>query len=254
MNLAKVTAMSRKTIDIIKKHSPKILTGLGIAGMIITTITAVKATPKAMAAIEQKEKEENRELSVKEKIKVSWRYYLPSALTGSASIAALISASSISTRRETALAAAYALSENAFKDYQDKALDIVGEKKEQEIRDAVAKERMDKVPVINNEIITTGRGDTLCYDALSGRYFKSDIESIRKAENNFNRKMRDDVRMTLNELYDEIGIPAISIGENLGWDINVGRGYVDFEFSSHLTDSGVPCLVVGHRNPPKYIY
>ncbi len=30
----------------IKKHSPEILTGIGIAGMITTTVMAVRATPK----------------------------------------------------------------------------------------------------------------------------------------------------------------------------------------------------------------
>ena len=35
----------RKTVQ---KHSPEILTGIGIAGMIATAAIAVKATPKAL--------------------------------------------------------------------------------------------------------------------------------------------------------------------------------------------------------------
>ena len=37
----------------IKKHSPEILTGIGIAGMITTTVMAVRATPKALILIEE---------------------------------------------------------------------------------------------------------------------------------------------------------------------------------------------------------
>lgn len=37
-----------------KKHSPEILTGIGIAGMITTTVMAVRATPKALILIEEK--------------------------------------------------------------------------------------------------------------------------------------------------------------------------------------------------------
>ena len=36
------------------KHSPEILTGVGIAGMITTTVLAVKATPKALRLIDDK--------------------------------------------------------------------------------------------------------------------------------------------------------------------------------------------------------
>ena len=40
----------RSTMD---KHSPEILTGIGITGMITTTVLAVKATPKALELIEE---------------------------------------------------------------------------------------------------------------------------------------------------------------------------------------------------------
>ena len=34
------------------KHSPEILTGVGIAGMVTTTVMAVRATPKAIRLLE----------------------------------------------------------------------------------------------------------------------------------------------------------------------------------------------------------
>ena len=43
----------------LKKHSPEILTGIGIAGMISATVMAVRATPKALQNIEHEKKEQN---------------------------------------------------------------------------------------------------------------------------------------------------------------------------------------------------
>lgn len=41
-------AIARSMGMALQKHSPEILTGIGIAGMITTTILAVRATPKAL--------------------------------------------------------------------------------------------------------------------------------------------------------------------------------------------------------------
>ena len=64
-----------KSIPIrISKHGPEILTGVGIAGMIGTTVMAVKATPKAIQLLEDKKKETGVEqLPVKEVVKATWR-------------------------------------------------------------------------------------------------------------------------------------------------------------------------------------
>ena len=49
----------RTTKRFFKNHTPEILTGLGTAGMIFTTVLAVKATPKALKLIDEKKKELN---------------------------------------------------------------------------------------------------------------------------------------------------------------------------------------------------
>ncbi len=48
----------------IKKHSPEILTGIGIAGMITTTVMAVRATPKALIS-SKREKRKSEPKSLK---------------------------------------------------------------------------------------------------------------------------------------------------------------------------------------------
>lgn len=243
-----------------RKHSPEILTGIGIAGMLSTTVLAVRATPKALMLIEEKKREkkfagEQPELTKVEIAKTAWKPYIPAAVTGVASVACLVGASSVNARRNAALAAAYALSESTLADYKEKVVETIGEKKAQEVKDAIAKDRVENDPVSRKEVIITDKGETLCYDALSGRYFKSDIEYIRRAVNNLNERLLFDTHISLNEYYDEIGLEEIfPMGENLGWTVDpdsANKGLIELDFSSQLAE-GTPCLVVGFRNAPRY--
>ena len=249
-----------------RKHSPEILTGIGIAGMISTTVLAVRATPKALMLIEEKKREKkfavikdggDPELTKIEVVKTAWKPYIPATVTGAASVACLMGASSVNARRNAALAAAYALSETTLADYKEKIVSTIGEKKAQEVKDAIAKDKVENDPVSHKEIVITGKGETLCYDALSGRYFKSDIEYIRRAVNNLNERLLFDTHISLNEYYEEIGLEEIfPMGENLGWTVDpdsANKGLIELDFSSQLA-GGTPCLVVGFSNAPRYDY
>lgn len=237
----------------IKKHSPEILTGIGIAGMITTTVMAVRATPKALILIEEKKEEIGAEkLEAMDMVKTTWACYIPAAITGTLSVACLIGASSVNARRNAALATAYTLSESALKDYQGKVIEMFGEKKNEAVKDAVAKDKVEKNPVVTREVIITEKGNTLCYDAISGRYFKSDIEKIKKAECELNRQMLDDMYVSLNDFYYEIGLDSVKLGDELGW--NVDSGYIDLSFSSQLASDGTPCLVIDYSVAPRYDY
>ena len=235
----------------IKKHSPEILTGIGIAGMITTTVMAVRATPKALILIEERKEEIGAEkLEAMDMVKTTWACYIPAAITGTLSVACLIGASSVNARRNAALATAYTLSESALKDYQGKVIEMFGEKKNEAVKDAVAKDKVEKNPVVTREVIITEKGNTLCYDAISGRYFKSDIEKIKKAECELNRQMLDDMYVSLNDFYYEIGLDSVKLGDELGW--NVDNGYIDLSFSSQLASDGTPCLVIDYSIAPRY--
>ena len=249
-NVSKIIKGVRKTID---KYSPEILTGIGIAGMITTVVMAVKATPKAMILISDKKVENDTDvLTPIETVKTAWTCYVPATVTGVLSVACLLGASSVNARRNTALATAYSISESALKGYQEKVIETIGEKKESNIRDAIAKDKIDQNPVSNREIILTEKGNTLCYDSISGRYFKSDIDCLKKAENELNRQMRDELYISLNDFYYEIGLNPTSIGNDLGW--NMDHGYINLSFSSHITDNGTPCLVIDYEIVPMYDY
>ena len=96
------------------------------------------------------------------------------------------------------------------------------------------------------------KGNTLCYDSISGRYFKSDIEKIKKAENELNKKMLNEMYLSLNEFYDELGLRPTSLGNELGW--NIDDGLIDIHFSSQLSEDDQPCLVLDYCVAPRYGY
>lgn len=249
----RLSDMAKSVRTILSKHSPEILVGIGISGMVATTILAVRATPKALVLIEEAKREkESDSLTPVETIQAAWKCYIPAAVTGMASIACIIGSNSVNAKRSAALATAYTLSENALREYKDKVVETIGEKKEKEVRNAIAKDKIEKNPVSSKEVILTKKGDTLCYDVLSGRYFKSDIEKLKRCMNEINRQILNDGSASLNDFYYEIGLDSIKIGDDLGWDTR--QGLVDIEFSSQLASDGTPCLVLDFSIAPVYDY
>lgn len=238
-----------------KKHSPELLTGIGIAGMVTTVVLAVRATPKALRLIDEKKADISEEETIPriEAVKAAWKVYVPAVLTGILSTICLIGANSVNQRRNAAIAAAYSLSESALKEYREKVVETIGERKEQAIRDDISKDRITENPV--REVIVSDRGSTLCYDSLSGRYFKSDIEKLRRIVNDLNRRMRDEMFISLNDFYCAVDNPDLGptkLGDMLGW--NIDKGYIDLNFSSQLTTDGTPCLVLDYTVVPEYEY
>lgn len=252
------------------KNAPTILAMTGITAMASSTYWAVKATPKALALKEKAEVEKNKKagtfkgdkvndwipLTKVEIVQTCWRCYAPAFITGVLGAACLIGANSMNLRKNAALAAAYALSETNFKEYREKTLEEVGEKKEEKIRNAVAEEKITKNPVNTSTVLETGNGDTLCYDAICGRYFKSSIEKLKSALNELNMELVQDGYVSLNQYYDLIGLPDGMLGDDLGWSINDHHSTVQLDLSAQLTKDEVqtPCMVVAFKYGPIYNY
>lgn len=244
----------KSTSDTLVKHSPEILTGLGTAGMIVCTILAVRATPKALKLIEEEKKEKGVEkLTPVETVKAAWKPYIPAIAVGTTSVACIIGASATNYRRNAALTAAYKLSETAFTEYREKVIETIGEEKEKEVKSNIAKDRVEKNPVSKSTVVVTGSGNTLCLDETSGRYFYSDKNYIEKIQNDLNRRMLYDIcgYVSLNEFYDELDIDHLDIGDKIGWNT---AHMIDIHIEGGVSDDGRPCLVIMHNNPPKYDY
>ena len=193
------------------------------------------------------------ELTPVETIKTCWKCYIPATLTTILSAVCLIGASTVSAKRNAALATAYSISEAALREYQEKVVEVIGEKKEKAVRDAVAKDQIERDPVTKSEVvIIDSNSNTLCYEPLSGRYFKSTIDKIKKAEIKLDRQMIQEMYVSLNDFYWEIGLDETDLGDKMGW--NLSKGYMDLSFSSQLADDGTPCAVIVYGIPPVYDY
>lgn len=253
MDKSNITNIIKGIKASISRHSPEILTGIGIAGMVTTTILAVKATPKAIKLIEAEKRAKHVDaLSPVDTVKTVWKCYIPAAMTGVSSIACLIGSNAINAKRNAALTTVYTLSEMARNEYKEKVIETIGEKKERAIKEKVDAERIKKNPVSKKEVIITEKGTTLCYDHVFGRYFKSDIDIINRAMNKINREIVINMYASLNDFYAELGLSPVEMGYDLGW--NIDDGTIEIEPSSQLADDGTPCLVIDYNISPKYNY
>ena len=237
MDKSNITNIIKGIKASISRHSPEILTGIGIAGMVTTTILAVQATPKAIKLIEAEKRAKHVDaLSPVDTVKTVWKCYIPAAMTGVSSIACLIGSNAINAKRNAALTTVYTLSEMARNEYKEK----------------VDAERIKRDPVSKKEVIITEKGTTLCYDHVFGRYFKSDIDIINRAMNKINREIVINMYASLNDFYAELGLSPVEMGYDLGW--NIDDGTIEIEPSSQLADDGTPCLVIDYSVSPKYNY
>ena len=250
----KLSKILKNTKMTVSKHSPEILTGIGVAGMIGTVVLAVKATPKALMLMEDAEQDKGEPLTAPEKVKACYKCYIPAVVSGATSIACVIGANSVNARRNAAIATAYKLSETAFTEYKQQVVETIGEKKAKVVKEKVAKKKLEKNPVTSNQIIITEKGNTLCYDSISGRYFKSDIETIKKAVNELNSRMvGGEMYISLTEYYTEIGLQPTLVSDELGWNLN-HEGVIELDFSSMIAEDGTPCIVVDYMVAPRYDY
>jgi len=242
----------------IERESPTILTGLGITGIATTAIMAAKATPKALYLLEQEREKRYRDeskrkpISTIDTIKIVWKCYLPAVLVGTTTAMCFIGAHSINLRRNAALASLYSITEASLRNYQEKVVEVIGKNKEEKIHDALVQDKIDQNPVSKNEIIITGNGETLFFDSWSGRYFKSDIEKVRKIQNDLNQDLLSgrDMYLPLNSLYDELGLERIEAGKEIGWSFDYGM--LEIKFTSKITDNGIPCIVLEYSIYPKH--
>ena len=248
MDISKLIESSKKKLS---DNAPEIMIGFGLAGMLTSTIMAVKATPKAMAIIEEEKDYLNRELTKIEKAKLVWKPYVPAALGYCASTALIIGANNVNSKRSAMFAGAYKLSEQTLATYRDKVIETIGEEKEREISDKVARDKVKEARQTSyhaNEVIY-GTGQCLCYDPISGRYFNSDMDKIRKIENDLNYRLMKENMISLNEFYTELGMECTDMGFKYGW--NIDEGLIEVRFTSTITDDNKLCLVVTFARSPR---
>jgi Family of unknown function (DUF6353) len=229
-------------VKTLKANSPEILTALGVGGVMSTSYLTAKASFKSCREIDEMEANEGEAPEPKEKLKerflLTWKNYIPPVLSGAATIVCIIGSNKASGHKTAAAVTAYSLTERAFSEYREKVVEELGHRKEEKIRDTIAQEKVEKIPS-REVMITTVSGHVLCCELYTGRYLRSDMESLRKAQNDLNAILISQIYASLDEFYDLVGLPYTSNSCMLGWDSDK---FMELEFSTVVGQSGEPCL------------
>lgn len=247
---------AKKILDMV---SAEAALGCAIGGVFITAFAAGEARLKAddiLANIESDRYEAGikEPLTTQEKVKETWKCYIPTLVSSMATVGFMIWSHQIQGRKLVALASAYAITNRSFKEYRDKAKELLSKKKFDEIEHAIDQDKVANMTMLDGDILATNTGDILCIDAWSGQKFFSNAEAIRQAVARCNQMMVGHVYLALNTLYDEIGgLPPTKAGEELGWN-SLFDNPIEVHFSSVLDKEKIPALVM-HLDPdPRPMY
>ena len=218
----------------LNKNAATILTCIGAVGVVVTTVTAVKATPKAMKLIEQATDEKGAPLTKLEVVQTAAPVYIPTAAIGVATIGCMFSANVLNKQKQASLTSAYALLDNYHKRYRGKLIELHGKEADIEIRDAMAREccsfHQIGLDVPDEKVIF--------YDEISGESIVAYEREIMDAEYHLNRNFTMRGYASLNEFYEFLGLPQTDYGDELGWTITDGYYWIDFEHRLISRDDG----------------
>lgn len=241
--------LARRLSKLATDNSPVILTAIGVTGVLSTAYLAARASFKSARMIDEHYEVmlDGDKLPIKKSVELCWKNYVPAATSATITIAAVICANRVEARRAAALAAVYTISERAFDEYKSKVVEKLGARKEQGIRDEIAQDQVTRNPVNNCEVIIAGTGEQLCYDTFSGRYFSSDMETLRKAQNDLNQQIINDSYASLSDFYYHVGLKATKTSSEIGWTTDK---LMELRFSTVLSDDGRPCISVDFSVAP----
>lgn len=251
------------SVRLLKRNSPTILTCIGAVGVVATTVMAVKATPKALAAVAAKKEEKGEDLTRFETIVTVAPSYAPSIVTGAATIACIFGANVLNKRSQASLISAYALLDKSYKDHKHKVKELFGDEGVFQVNEAIAKDKYKETD------IQVSDDKELFYDLFSGRYFESTIEEVMRAEYNLNRKITIHSEAYLNDFYLELGLEPIESGWEYGWESGLchthyWQPWVDFNHEEITIDDnleqyddvdeyvGLKCTLISMKQEPIY--
>lgn len=239
-------AILRTMQRFVLNNSPAILTGIGVAGTVTTAILCGKAAYSAALTIEA-ERVMQAEASVKpvnpkdlvvgrEAIELVWKEFIPPAIIGAATILAILGANHISTKRASALAAAFKISEQMAEEYRQKVREKMGAKPEEMMRSEIAKDRIKNVDT--SGLIITG-SQVAFWDPWAGRAFSSTKERVQQAVNQINHQIQHNYCASLSDFYDVLDLPRTALSEEFGWNTDEP---LEPYFTGTLLSNGNPAI------------
>lgn len=238
----------------VKRNSSTILTCAGAAGVVATTVLAIKATPKAMQILEQAKEEKGEELTKMEKAVAVVPAYIPTILVGTSSIVCIFGANMLNKRTQASLMSAYALLDNSYKEYKNKVKELYSEETDSLVREELAKDRYDK----EEHAVEEDDGKMLFFDEFSKRYFRATSETVLRAEYEMNRILNECGGAALNEYYEIVGLDPVDYGEYLGWSAAqmyemYWESWLYFNHTKTTADDGTEFWIIDFTEPfPEY--
>lgn len=177
------------------------------------------------------------------------KLYGPSIVLGALSITSILASNNILRKRNIALGAAYAAIDKSFKEYRGRVIERFGETVDRELKYNIKALKVDDVEVdpetgkekkVKKTIDVIGSGlECSPYAKFfdeGSEYYEKDPERnlffLRAEQNYANDKLRARGYVTLNEVYERLGIPTTRAGQIVGWVYDLdkpnGDNYIDF--------------------------
>lgn len=265
--LAKVAvtkALGRNGL-ILRKYSPEILIGIGVAGIVTSTIMACRATLKVGDVIVEKDKNvaaikyaeanvANPENNYKKDLAQVYvhsgveivKLYGPSVVLGVASVACIVGSHNIMKGRNLALVAAYNTIQEGFNNYRRQVIDEFGEEKDHQYRYGLSEESVTEVEKDENGKSKKVKKSIESVDPTKiseyARFFDEynpnwtgnaeyNLAFLRSMQNFANDRLRMNGHLFLNDVYEMLGYDDTRAGQVVGWVINKdgsGDNFVDF--------------------------
>lgn len=252
-----------KTKFEIQAHSPEILMIAGIAGVVVSTVLACRATLKVSDVLEEhdkklseiKSKEINDEYTENDQkkettiqythtvLKVS-KMYAPAAILGIFSIGCIAGSNHILNKRNASLAAAYAAVDTGFKEYRQRVVDRFGKEVDRQLRydlkpgqieedEVDEKGKLKKVKKDVDVIDTDDLGSDYArifnssnpyWNLEAGHGDGSYVEMFfNQRQAWFNNQLKSFGILTLNQVYKELGFHETKAGMVVGWRYDENR-------------------------------
>lgn len=237
----------------LSRNSSTILTCIGGIGVIVTSVMAVKSTPKALELLKEAEEEKGEKLTNFEKVQVAGPAYIPSVLVGVSTIACIFGANALNKHQQAALMSAYALVDSSYKEYRNKVAELYGEHADTRVKAEIVGDKYRK------EDISVDDDKQLFYDDFSEQYFEARMEDVIRAEYEINRKISLWGGASLNEFYEALDIPTKDYGEYLGWSSGglmemAWSDWLDFDHEKVILEDGLECYIITMSVEPMYDY
>jgi hypothetical protein len=248
----------------LKRWTPTILSSISVIGVVATAVMAVKATPKAIRLIDREIYRRNEDidkpianLRPMDMVKVAWQCYIPSAAIGVATIGCIFGSNILNRRNQAHLVSAYALLDQAYKNYREAACSAFGDDADSKIKVEMAKASYvsaDGCYIYESNLDQSGE-KILFYDSFGLRYFSTTMASVLNAQYHINRNLALRCSVSLNEFFEFLGLSKIIGCDNIGWDINemISSGFVWLDFDNRHTtmEDGMECYIISSMCDPE---